>query len=150
MSDAAELAASGPRGAGREDAFRELIGDIAAGAQLHYASAGTDPDLDLLLGDQRYARGLAKLAELGDLDAIAELADLISLVAQTQAAGDPELAAAVWEAGAVAVGWGTSDRYEAAKQLARDGAPGAAAALLVAAQARREPGNPGDGACRPH
>ena len=38
-----------------------------------------DPDLALLLGDQLYALGLSRLAALGDLEAVAELADLISL-----------------------------------------------------------------------
>ena len=134
---AAELAASGPRAAGNEARYRELIADIAAGSRLHYGPPGEDPNFELLLGDQRYAQGLAKVAELGDLEATAELADLISLVAQAQAAGSLELADAIWEAGAVAVGWGTSDRHEAAKQLAREGGSGAAAALLEAARARR-------------
>jgi hypothetical protein len=46
--------------------YAEVIGDIASGARLHYDNEGSaDPDLDLLLGDQRYASGLAKLAALG-------------------------------------------------------------------------------------
>ena len=67
------------------------------------------------------------LADLGDLAATRELADVISLVAQAQATGDGELAQAVWQAGAVAVGWGADGRYAAAKELARAQAPGAAA-----------------------
>jgi hypothetical protein len=93
-----------------------------------------DPDLALLLGDQLYALGLSRLAQLDDLDAVAELADLISLLAQAQAASDPELAQAVWEAGAVAIGWGTGSEHEAAKALARVGATEAREALLDAAQ----------------
>ena len=65
-----------------------------------------DRDLALLLGDQLYALGLSRLAALGDLDAVAELADVISLIAQAHADADAELAEAVWEAGAVAIGWG--------------------------------------------
>ena len=65
-----------------------------------------DPDLALLAGDRLYALGLARLAELGDLDAVAELADVISLAAQAHAEGDAERAAAVWAAGAAAVGHG--------------------------------------------
>jgi hypothetical protein len=74
-----------------------------------------DPDLALLAGDRLYAIGLDKLAALGDVEAVAELADLISLVAQAQAEDDPVRADAVWEAGARAVGAGTSPDHEAAK-----------------------------------
>ena len=70
-----------------------------------------DPDLALLLGDQLYALGLARLAELGDLEAVAELADLISLVAQAHLREAGGLAAAVWEAGAIAIGWGSAHRH---------------------------------------
>jgi hypothetical protein len=137
--DPAALAASGPRAVGNEARFRELIADIAAGARLHYHLEPThpDPDLALLEGDRLYADGLAKVAALGDLEATGELADLISLLAQARAAGDGELADAVWEAGAVAVGWGTSDALEAAKARARAGAQGAAQALRAAAAQRR-------------
>jgi fructose-1,6-bisphosphatase I len=38
-----------------------------------------DEDLRLLAGDALYALGLARLAEAGDLDAVAELADVIAL-----------------------------------------------------------------------
>jgi hypothetical protein len=88
----------------------------------------------LLLGDQLYAMGLARLAELGDLEAVAELADLISLVAQAQADHHDELAAAVWRAGAAAIGWGPSPEHAAAKELARAGESEAVAALMRAAE----------------
>ena len=104
MSDAGKLAAAGPRAAGREVQYEQLIDHIVEGARLHYGGDVEDPDLALLQGDQAYARGLSMLAELGDLEATSELADVISLVAQAHAAGDGALAAAVWEAGAVAVG----------------------------------------------
>jgi hypothetical protein len=137
---AAELAAGGPLAAGSRDAYRRLIAEIARGASLHYetVTGSADPDLDLLLGDQAYANGLSLLAELGDLQATAQLADVISLVAEAHAAGDRELARAIWEAGAVAVGWGTTAALEQAKKCARAGAKGAAAALQKAAQTRRE------------
>jgi len=144
----AELVAAGPRAAGREQRYAELIDDIVEGARLHYQlDAGhPDPDLALLEGDERYARGLAKLAELGDLEATAELADIISLVAQARSSGDDALAGAVWEAGAVAVGWGTSEALEAAKTAARAGMPEAARELRAAAAERRREGGPGNGA----
>ena len=60
---------------------------------------------------------------------MAELADVISLIAQAQAAGDSDLAEAVWNAGVSAVGWGGGEALEEAKQLARAGDPRALAAL---------------------
>ena len=85
--------------------------------------SGEDPDLALLLGDQLYALGLSRLAALGDLDAVAELADLISLVAQAQARSTRSWPTAVWQAGAAAIGWGATAAHEAAKALARAGDP---------------------------
>jgi hypothetical protein len=122
-------AASGPRVAGREAEYALLLEMIFEGSRLHYEESELDPDVALLLGDQLYALGLERLAELGDLDAVAELGDVISLVAQARAAGDPELAAAVWEAGAVAIGWGASESHERAKARARTEDPAALAAL---------------------
>jgi hypothetical protein len=80
-----------------------------------------DPDLSLLAGDRLYALGLARLAELGDLDAVGELADVISLAAQAHAEGDAERAAAVWEAGVRVVGDGPPADHEAAKAAWRRG-----------------------------
>ena len=74
-----------------------------------------DPDLSLLAGDRLYALGLARLAELGDLEAVAELADVISLAAQAHAEGDADRAAAIWEAGVRAVGDGPRPDHEATK-----------------------------------
>jgi hypothetical protein len=69
--------------------YAEVIADIARGARLHYDNEGSpDPDLDLLLGDQSYASGLAKLASIGDIEETARLADLISRVAQLHANGE--------------------------------------------------------------
>ena len=139
----ARLAAAGPRVDGRRAEYELLIGMIHEGYRLHYEQAGAlvhpdDPDLALLLGDQLYALGLSRLAHLGDLEAVAELADVISLAAQAQAAGDRDLVAAVWEAGAGAVGWGRGDAHRRAKGMAREGRPGAAEALRSAARAARE------------
>jgi hypothetical protein len=132
-----QLAATGPRAAGREAEYELLLEMILEGSRLHYGPPRVvrpaDPDLALLLGDQLYALGLSRLAALGDLEAIGELADLISLVAQAHAALDPDLADAVWEAGAAAIGWGTSEEHEAAKALARAGDPRAASQLRAAA-----------------
>lgn len=135
-----QLAAQGPRAAGREAEYELLLEMILEGSRLHYGEPRVvcpeDPDLALLLGDQLYALGLSRLASLGDIEAIVELADLISLVAQAHAASDPSLAEAVWEAGAVAIGWGGGEDHEAAKALARAGDPRAVAALRAAAARR--------------
>ena len=92
---------------------------IHEGARLHYdrgrVVAPEDPDLALLGGDRLYAIGLDRLARLGDVDAVAELADVISLVAQAHAEGDPARAAEVWTAGARALAAGPSSDHEAAK-----------------------------------
>jgi hypothetical protein len=139
----AQIAASGPRTLGREREYELLLEMILEGARLHYRRplvvCPEDPDLGLLLGDQLYALGLARLAALGDLEAISELADVISIVAQAHAAGDGELASATWEAGAVAIGWGQSAAHASAKALARAHDPGATAALKAAAEAARRP-----------
>jgi hypothetical protein len=66
-------------------------------------SLDMDPDLRLLAGDSLYAIGLERLAEHGDLAAVAELADLISASAQAEAEGRPEDAEARWEASARAL-----------------------------------------------
>ncbi len=73
--------------------YAEVIADIVGGARLHYENLDSaDPDLDLLLGDQRYANGLLKLATLGDVEETARLAELISRVAQAYAEGENALA----------------------------------------------------------
>jgi hypothetical protein len=139
---APQLAAGGPRASGRERDYELLLEMILEGSLLHYGTprlvCGADPDLALLLGDQLYALGLARLAGLGDLDAVAELADLISLLAQAQAASDPGLADAVWQASAAAIGWGGTPAHAAAKALARAGGSGAVEALTGARDAAME------------
>jgi hypothetical protein len=104
--------------AGDELAF--ILEAIREGYLEHYAAGRVvrpdDPDLALLAGDRLYALGLARLAALGDLDAVAELADVISLCAQAHAEGDPARAEAIWEAGAGALRSGPTPDHEAAKR----------------------------------
>jgi hypothetical protein len=137
-------AARGPRAGSRAAEYELLMEMILEGSLLHYGAPRVvhvaDPDLALLLGDQLYALGLSRLAELGDLEAVGELADLISLLAQARAARDAPLADAIWEAGATAIGWGRTPEHEAAKALARAGDRAAVAALLQCA--RRNPADP--------
>jgi hypothetical protein len=136
-------AAGGPRSAGREADVAFVIEAIREGELLHYGTprlfAAIEPDLALLAGDRLYALGLARLAELGDVEAVSELADVIALCAQAHAEQRPELADAVWQAGVAAVGWGASEALQEAKAAARGGDPGAARALTSAA---REVGGP--------
>jgi hypothetical protein len=141
QADLGALAAAGPRAGGRRDDLALAVEAVREGYLLHYGTArlfaAADGDLALLAGDRLYALGLALLARLGDLAAVAELADVIALSAQAHAAGQEDLAEAVWEAGAVAVGWGATEAIEAAKDAARRGVPTAAEALRVAARQAR-------------
>ena len=137
------LAAGGPRAQAHAADIAFVVEAIREGWLLHYGEprvlADAEPDLRLLAGDRLYALGLARLAVLGDLAAVVELADVIALSAQAQIQDDAALSDAVWEAGAVAVGWGTNDAHRAAKDAARAGRSGAATALRAAArQMRRE------------
>jgi hypothetical protein len=77
-----------------------VLDAVREGYELHYGTprlfADMDDDLRLLAGDALYALGLSRLAERGDLDAVAELADLISSCARAQAEGAPEQAEERW------------------------------------------------------
>lgn len=130
-------AAAGPRVAARAEEYELVVEAIHEGYLLHYGGprllAVEDPDLALLAGDRLYALGLARLVELGDVDAVAELADVIGLAAVARARGDSELADAVWDAGARAIGWGPTPAHEQAKRLASGGDPAAAGALRASA-----------------
>ena len=136
-------AQTGARTAERGDDYELVLEAIYEGYLLHYGRSRVleppDGDLALLAGDRLYALGLARLAQLGDVHAVGELADVISLSALARANDDAELAAAAWEAGATAIVEGPDDRHGRAKLLARDGDPEAAAALR--ASARRDPGD---------
>jgi hypothetical protein len=80
---------------------------VYEGYLLHYgeprAFTGMDRDMRLLAGDALYALGLARLAETGDLEAVAILSDLISATAQAQAEGRVDDAEALWEASAASL-----------------------------------------------
>lgn len=154
------LAASGPRAADAREEYTLLVEAIREGYLLHYETPrlidGADGDLRLLAGDYLYALGLERLATRGDLDAVRELADLISLVAQVHAengdgsAGIERVAprsarsplasiAALWLASTVAVGAGTNPKHRRAKEALRHDQPDAADLLLrnAAETARR-------------
>src|SRR6202023_2823726 len=134
----ATMAADGPRAAGRREEYELLVEAIYEGYLLHYGSPrvvrAPEADLGLLAGDQLYAIGLARLVELGDTLAVAELADTITLSALAQRAGEQAPADAVWTAGAQAVGWGSSDAHGRAKDLVFAGAPEAIEAMRTSAR----------------
>ena len=85
------------------------IETIYEGYLVHYGRprlfAPTDAETALLLGDYLYAHGLVRIASLGEVGAVADLAELISLCAQLRAdgaAGD----GSAWAATATLLGRG--------------------------------------------
>ena len=108
---------SEPRFAVPDAARAFVLEAVYEGYLMHYgtprAFAVMDPDLRLLAGDALYALGLARLAERADIEAVAELADLISLTARAHAEGRAELAESLWLA--------------SARALSEEAAPGARA-----------------------
>jgi hypothetical protein len=83
---------------GRFDDF--VLEAVHEGYLLHYREPGgfrgMDGDLSLLAGDSLYALGLARLADEGDLDAVAMLADLITMCAKAHAEDDEQQADDLW------------------------------------------------------
>lgn len=99
---------------------------IYEGYLLHYGRprlfAPADDDTALLLGDYLYAHGLVRVAEVGSVVAVEDLAELISLCAQLRAdsvAGD----GAAWAASAAVLGTGELEDARAALRDRRDAAP---------------------------
>ena len=87
---------------GRDRGF--VIEAIREGYLLHYgeerAFRAMDEDLRLLAGDSLFAVGLERLARRGDLEAIAELCDLISRSARAEAERRGGDVPALWRASA--------------------------------------------------
>lgn len=138
------VVAAGPRARTHAAEYQLVVDLIREGHLLHggargWVVASADPDLALLLGDQLYAIGLTRLARLGDVEAVAELADVIALCAQARAADWGELTGAAWDAGPVAVGWGGSPALDAAKSAARAGDPSAPDQMRQAARELAQP-----------
>lgn len=73
------------------DAHAVGLETIYEGYLVHYGRsrlfAPADRDTALLLGDYLYAHGLVRIAETGDVDAVAALAELISRCAHLRAEG---------------------------------------------------------------
>jgi hypothetical protein len=109
-----------------EERFALGLETIYEGYLLHYGRprlfAPADEDTALLLGDYLYAHGLVRIAERGDVVAVGDLAELISLCAQLQADGARGDGAA-WAATATHLGRGVLDEPRAALRDARDPRP---------------------------
>ena len=76
-----------------DERFALGLETIYEGYLVHYGTArlfaAEDPDVALLLGDYLYAHGLVRIAELGNVEAIRQLAALISRCAHLRAEGAP-------------------------------------------------------------
>jgi hypothetical protein len=111
---------------------------IYEGYLVHYGRsrlfAPGDRDTALLLGDYLYAHGLVHVAATGDVEAVADLAELISLCAQARA-DERDGDGAAWAATASTLGAG---RLEGARRALRehaDAGPVEAAARAAAGDA---------------
>jgi hypothetical protein len=99
---------------------------IYEGYLVHYGRprlfAPADGDTALLLGDYLYAHGLVRIAAAGDVAAVRDLAELISLCAYVRAESVPGDGAA-WAATAVLLGADGLENARAALRERRDDRP---------------------------
>jgi hypothetical protein len=99
---------------------------IYEGYLLHYGRsrlfAPPDRDMAILLGDYLLAHGLVRVSELGDVDAVSDLSELLSLCAQVRA-GEAEGDGAVWAATVALLGDGGRRLAEARAALRERGDP---------------------------
>ncbi|MEZ5100580.1 MAG: hypothetical protein R3C15_12425 [Thermoleophilia bacterium] len=111
-----------------EARFALAVESIYEGYLLHHGRPRLflpeDFDQAVLLGDYLYAHGLVRLASLGDVAAVADLAELISLCSQLRAESAPG-DGVVWAATAACLGDGSGqlERARAASRLERDTGP---------------------------
>jgi hypothetical protein len=109
-----------------EERFALGLETIYEGYVVHYGRprlfAPADEDTGLLLGDYLYAHGLVRIADTGDVAAVADLAELISLCAQARAVGGAGDGAA-WAATASRLALGGLDDARAALREERDAGP---------------------------
>ncbi|MET0563827.1 MAG: hypothetical protein ABW114_10325, partial [Gaiellaceae bacterium] len=96
-----------------EERFGLGLETIYEGYLLHYGRPRlfepADADTALLLGDYLYAHGLVRVAQAGPVEAVSDLAALISLCAQLRADGLPGDGEA-WAATAATLGRGEDAR----------------------------------------
>jgi hypothetical protein len=82
--------------------------------------APPDADTALLLGDYLYAHGLVRIAASGEVDAVRELAELISVCAHLRAEG-AEGDGEAWAATATRLGGGVADPEAVDRALVEHG-----------------------------
>jgi len=110
-----------------DERFALGVETIYEGYLSHYGRprlfASVDGDTALLLGDYLYAEGLGLIARLGDVAAVADLAELISVCGQLrsdrQARGDGE----AWAATVALLGLGALEVAREALRERRDSEP---------------------------
>ncbi|HEU5279250.1 MAG TPA: hypothetical protein VFU26_10135 [Gaiellaceae bacterium] len=109
-----------------EERYALGIETIYEGYLLHYGRprlfSPEDHDTALLLGDYLYAHGLVRIEEVGTVDAVSDLAELIALCAYLHAegiAGDAQ----VWAATAVSLGRDQLDEGRSSLRLDSDPGP---------------------------
>jgi hypothetical protein len=109
-----------------EERYALGIETIYEGYLLHYGQprlfAPEDHDAALLLGDYLYAHGLVRIEQVGSVDAVSDLAELIALCAYLRAdsiAGDGP----VWAATATVLGRGALEEGRSALRLDNDPGP---------------------------
>jgi hypothetical protein len=109
-----------------EDRFALGLETIYEGYLVHYGEARlfapADGDAALLLGDYLYAHGLVRIAAFGDVGAVEDLSELISLCSQLRAEDGPG-DGALWAATAALLGSESLDDPRAALRLHGDPAP---------------------------
>jgi hypothetical protein len=109
-----------------EERFALGLETIYEGYLLHYGRprlfTSSDQDNALLLGDYLYAHGLVRIASFGEVAAVSDLAELISLCAQVRAGGLDSDGAA-WAASAALLGQGRLHAARDALRLGGDAGP---------------------------
>jgi len=109
-----------------EERFALGLETIYEGYLMHYGRprlfAPPDRDNALLLGDYLYAHGLVRVASLREVEAVSDLAELISVCAQLRA-GALDGDGAAWAASAALLGRGLLGEAREALRLGGDPAP---------------------------
>jgi len=121
-----------------DERFALGLETIYEGYLVHYGSprlfAPADGDTALLLGDYLYAHGLVRIAAFGDVAAVEDLSELISLCSQLRAENGPG-DGPLWAATAALLGRNELDEARAALRLRGDAAPLEDAARAAAGDA---------------